>query len=228
MWLANMHKTSLVLHLLAGVHLGYTVYYEYLYVQMPYLAIYFGVLPTVGGKFKYLTFLNGVLQCIYYLIAILHDLLRLRRLRQLRDYLLASLVLPLALTVSLTFWTLCVIDGESIFPSFIQVIYPEWLNWTMHCGVSIYPFLDLYISAHQYPKRSHGLSALTTALLLYLIWMYYVVYSTGKWIYPFLGALLPVTRICFFAVVIVAAFGYYLVGERINYALWKSSRESGP
>ncbi|XP_023161499.2 androgen-induced gene 1 protein [Drosophila hydei] len=225
--LASAHKTRLLLHLLATVHLGYAIYYEYFYAQLPSVAVQLGLLAPVGGKFKYLTFLNGLLQCGYYLLASLHDLLRLQRLQQWRDYLLACLVLPLALTLSVTFWTLCAIDGESIYPYFLELIYPKWLKWTMHCHVAVYALLELCTTAHQYPKRGRGLAGLTAALILYLIWIYFVLFYTGIWIYPFLGALMPATRLCFFAAIILLACGYYLVGERINQVLWTSSRENG-
>ncbi|XP_030570453.1 androgen-induced gene 1 protein [Drosophila novamexicana] len=223
-WLANAHKIRLVLHVAASVNLGYALYYDYMYVELPALAVELRLEPPMGGKFKYLTFLTGLLQTGYYMLALGQDLCHLRTLRQLRDYLLASFVVPLALTVSVTFWTLCAINRESIYPPFLDEVYPKWLNRTMHCYVVIYALLELCTTAHRYPKRGKGYAGLAAVMGCYLIWMHLVHYWTGIWIYPFLDALFGPLRLCFFALIVGLSFVYYRLGEHINCVLWANGR----
>ncbi|EDW04878.1 GH23361 [Drosophila grimshawi] len=118
-----------VLRVVASVHLGYALYYEYRFTQ---LAVQLRLDPAICGKFKYLTFLNELLQFVYNLLALCQDIRQQRAVRKLRDYLLASCVVPLALTMAVTYWTLCVINRETIYPEFLDLIYPKWLNQTQH------------------------------------------------------------------------------------------------
>ncbi|KAH8299474.1 hypothetical protein KR044_001744 [Drosophila immigrans] len=210
----------LLLHVVASGHLGYTVYYDYRYVQLPELATELRMVPPLGGKFKYLTFLNGLLQTVYYLLATTHDLYPWPGLRQLRDFLLASFVVPLALTVSVTFWLLRGINGEYIHPPLLDEIYPTWLTHTMHSLIVVYAVLELCLAPHRYPRRRRGFTALGIILASYLAWLYLVKIWTGIWVYPFLGGFFAPLRWCFFAVIVSLAFCYYVLGEQLNYALW--------
>ncbi|KAL7734922.1 hypothetical protein ACLKA6_011193 [Drosophila palustris] len=210
----------LLLHVVATLQLGYAVYYDYHYAKLPAMAVELRMEAPLGGKFKYLTFLNGLLQTGYHLLALSCDLWTLRGLHRLRDYLLASIVLPLGLTVSITFWALCGLYRESVYPDFLVRIYPVWLNQTMHTHVVVYALLDLCVAPHRYPQRKQGLAGLGIAMGCYLVWLHLVHYSTGIWVYPFLSALFAPLRWCFFALIVGLSFGCYLLGERLNYALW--------
>lgn len=210
----------LLLHVVAPLHLGYAVYYDYKYAQLPVLAMELRLVTPLGGKFKYLTFLNGLLQTGYYMLALGYDLYPLYGLRQLRDYLLATFVVPLGLTASITFWTLYGIYRESVYLDFLDNIYPMWLNQTLHTMIVVYALLEICLAPHQYPQRNRGFTGLAMAMGLYLVWLVLVYYRTGIWVYPFLSALFELQRWCFFALIVVLSFGYYLLGEQLNYALW--------
>ncbi|XP_017136853.1 androgen-induced gene 1 protein [Drosophila miranda] len=224
---ANAYKTRLLLHLAASTHLGYAVYYDYVYAQLPPLAVEMRLEAPIGGKLKYMTFLCGLLQFTYYSLALAYDVVRVRRLMLLRDYMLASFVVPLALTVSLTFWTLYAIDRESIYPGLLDLIYPVWLNQSMHTIVVVYALVELCVTQHRYPARSKGLAGLGAFLVAYLAWIHYVWLRTGVWAYPFLGALAGPVRLVFFAAIVVLAFAYYLFGERMNSVLWPRANCGG-
>ncbi|XP_034121580.1 androgen-induced gene 1 protein [Drosophila guanche] len=216
----HAYKTRLLLHLVAATHLGCAVRHDYLYARLPQLAVELRLEAPMGGKLKYLTFLSGLLQFAYYLLALVYDVLRARRLRLLRDFLLASYVVPLGLTVSLTFWTLCAIGQESIYPGLLDLIYPAWLNHALHSFVVLYALLELCISQHRYPPRSRGLAGLALFMASYLAWLHYIWLRTGIWVYPFLGALSATVRLLFLALIVALSFAYYLLGERTNAVLW--------
>ncbi|XP_017080111.1 androgen-induced gene 1 protein [Drosophila eugracilis] len=213
------NRARLLLHLSAAVHLGYAIYFDFKFTQLPQLAVTLRLEPPMGGKFKYMTFLSGLVQFGYYTLALTYDILRMGSLRKLRDYMFATLVIPLALTVGLTFWTLYGIDRESIYPSLLDFIYPNWLNHTMHTFVVVYAFVELGITRHRYPKRSRGFFGLGAFMSGYLVWIHYVWFRTGIWVYPFLGGIDWPLRVLFFALIVVLGFVYYLFGEHVNLVL---------
>ncbi|XP_036671701.3 androgen-induced gene 1 protein [Drosophila suzukii] len=215
----NANPASLLLHLTAAVHLGYAIYYDYRFAQMPELAVTLRLEPPMGGKFKYMTFLGGLLQFGYYALALTYDLLRRRSLRKLRDYILATFVVPLALTVGMTFWTLYGIDRESIYPELLDLVYPNWLNHAMHTFVVVYALVEMGVTRHQYPPRRRGFAGLGAFMAGYLVWLHFVWFRTGIWVYPFLGGLQWPLRILFFALIMALGFGYYLLGEHVNLVL---------
>ncbi|KAI8033000.1 hypothetical protein M5D96_014245, partial [Drosophila gunungcola] len=110
------------------------------------------------GKFKYITFLGGLVQCGYYALALAYDLFRVRSLRNLRDYILATFVVPLALTVSLTFWTLYAIDRNAVYPDLLDLIYPRWLNHATHTFVVVYALAELAATSPQISGTKSGIS----------------------------------------------------------------------
>lgn len=222
-WGGGAQTARLLLHLAATAHLGYAIYYDYRYAQLPQLAVDLRLEPPIGGKFKYMTFLGGLMQLGYYSLAVIYDITRDRTLRQLRDYILASFVVPLSLTVSLTFWTLYAIDREAIYPGVLDLVYPRWLNHAMHTFVVVYALLELCITRHRYPDRVRGFGGLSAFMAGYLTWVHVVWSKTGIWVYPFLGALSWPLRLVFFILVITLGFLYYILGETMNSIRWARS-----
>lgn len=220
-WSVDARRGRLLLHLTAAVHLGYAIYYDVRYAQLPQLAVDLRLEPPIGGKFKYMTFLGGLLHLSYYTLALAYDLLRIRSLRSLRDYVMASLVVPLALTVGVTFWTLYGIDRETIYPAILDLIYPNWLNHAMHTYVVVYALVELGVTGHRYPDRRRGFAGLGVFMAGYIMWVHFVWLKTGIWVYPLLGALVWPLRILLFATIVGLGFVYYLIGERVNSVLWR-------
>ncbi|XP_017059399.2 androgen-induced gene 1 protein [Drosophila ficusphila] len=220
-WPVSARKARLLLHLTASLHLGYAIYFDYWFAQLPQLAVVLRLEPPIGGKFKYMTFLGGIIQFVYYFLALTYDLVRLSSLRTLRDYMMASFVVPLSLTVSLTFWTLFAIDRESIYPVVLDLVYPGWLNHAMHTFVVVYALLELAITHHRYPSRMKGFIGLGLFMVGYLAWIHFVWWVTGIWVYPFLGGIPWFLRVGFFILVMVLGFVYYRLGEHINHVIWE-------
>ncbi|XP_052845961.1 androgen-induced gene 1 protein-like [Drosophila gunungcola] len=210
----------LLLHLFAAINLAKAVYHDYRYAQLPELAVTLRLEPPLWGMFKYITFLGGLLQSGYYALALTHDLWRLPSLRNLRDYILATFVVPLALTASLTFWSLYAIDRNAIYPGLLDSIYPGWLNHVLHSYIAVYALIEFVSTRHRYPDRSRGFVGLAAFMAGYLVWNYYFWFRTAIWVYPFLGGTDWYIQVLYFALIIVVAFVYYLVGEHVNRVLW--------
>lgn len=210
----------MLLHVVACIHLGYALYYDFISAQLPLMVHELRLEAPMGGKLKYLTVLVGLLQFGYFLLALAHDVRPKKQLLGLRDFVFASLGFPLALTISVTFWMLYFINGGYVYPYFLDQVYPWWHKQTMHTHVVVYMLLELYLAPHQYPRRYRGLLVLGLAMFSYLMWLLMVRFLTGHWVYHFLDGLSPFTLSFFFALVTGSSFGYYLLGESLNHKLW--------
>ncbi|KAH8418742.1 hypothetical protein KR222_008849, partial [Zaprionus bogoriensis] len=209
-----------LLHVAACTHLGYTLYYEFRHVALPELAFELRLVVPLAGKFKYLTVLVGLLQLGYYLIALVYDMCPLRELRQLRDFVLVSLVVPLVVTVSATFWTLYNINQQYVYPDFLDRVYPGWQKLTMYVFVVVYVLLELCLAPHRYPHKGRGFLGLSVVWGSYLLLLLVVHHRTGLWIYSFLDGLSVITLWFLFVTILGTSFVYYLLGESLNRKLW--------
>ncbi|XP_049510993.1 androgen-dependent TFPI-regulating protein isoform X1 [Panthera uncia] len=91
-----------------------------------------------GGQWKYLTFLNLLLQAIFYGVACVEDVLKrikgerdLKFVTAFRDLLFTTLAFPISTFVFLSFWILFLYDRELVYPKALDGIFPEWLNHAM-------------------------------------------------------------------------------------------------
>ncbi|XP_032638511.1 androgen-induced gene 1 protein-like isoform X5 [Chelonoidis abingdonii] len=96
---------------------------------------------TYGGRWKYLTFINQILQTLLFGICVIIDFAHMfipatkksvsSRLLPPRDFIFSVLVFPVGLFVAVTFWTLYAYDRELVYPKELDEINPPWLNHTM-------------------------------------------------------------------------------------------------
>ncbi|KAG8519459.1 Androgen-dependent TFPI-regulating protein, partial [Galemys pyrenaicus] len=109
-----------------------------------------------GGQWKYLTFLNLLLQTIFYGVVCLEDVLKrvkgkkdIKFLTALRDLLFATLAFPISTKtlierkptdaifvfdsqfVFLSFWSLFLYNRELVYPKTLDDFFPVWFNHAM-------------------------------------------------------------------------------------------------
>ncbi|KAM6184886.1 androgen-dependent TFPI-regulating protein [Rhynchocyon petersi] len=91
-----------------------------------------------GGQWKYLTFLNLLLQSIFFGVACLDDVLkRITRKKDIkiitacRDLLFTSMAFPMSMVVFLLFWAIFLYDRELVYPKTLDGLFPGWLNHAM-------------------------------------------------------------------------------------------------
>ncbi|XP_068706825.1 androgen-induced gene 1 protein-like [Montipora foliosa] len=123
--MASSLSVGILSHVCGTALFAYTLYHH-LQIQAPSHRVY-------GGKFKFLTFLNVLVQLAYFSIAVMADILTLikgqdNRLIKLRDVLFASLAFPLSAFVAAIFWGIYMVDRNLIFPKQMDKIIPPWLN----------------------------------------------------------------------------------------------------
>lgn len=173
-----------------------------------------------------------ILQLIYFTIALINDIfgsndcciLKRPWIRKCKDFLFASLAFPLALHVTILFWSMYFNDRETVLPEKFQHIFPAWLNHAVHTNITIFILVELFVLHRKYPKRSTSLLTLGGFLVAYVIWMFITRHFAGKWAYPLLDELTHIEMVGFFALAGTFPFWIYFLGEYLNSRIWSETR----
>ncbi|CAG9788734.1 unnamed protein product [Diatraea saccharalis] len=105
----------ILFHLIGALHFCYGCYYDFIYVRIPSTS---STVTPFGGKLKYLTFINAMLQTVYFTVALCNDLFGNNEpthsdkpiVRRIKDTIFTSLAFPLAMFVGITFWCIYAVD----------------------------------------------------------------------------------------------------------------------
>lgn len=186
-----------------------------------------------GGRFKYLTHLDMLLQCGFFVLCVLNDffgsntmtLSRQSSLQKLRDWLFTSLVFPMGVFVSFIFWALYAFDRELIFPASLDEWFPSWLNHIMHTLPVIGTILEMYMVYHFYLKGWKLYVPILVAYFLYLSWICYIAYAGGIWVYPVFEVLDFTGRTLFLAALLLPNLLFVFLGQKLHHRVWGSPKE---
>ncbi|XP_073438567.1 androgen-dependent TFPI-regulating protein-like isoform X1 [Dendrobates tinctorius] len=190
---------------------------------------------TYGGRWKYLTFLNQVLQTTFFGVCLLCDLLQLclsnrnrlcSVLTRVKDCIFAALAFPVGVFVFASFWSIYAYDRELVYPKELDSIIPQWLNHAMHTFILPLMLIELVTCSHQYPSKKSGLAVLVSFGIVYLSWVYWVHYAADIWVYPILAKLDAVGMLVFFTSSFLIMLTFYLFGEWLTRLRWGSGRPS--
>ncbi|KAM4622775.1 androgen-induced gene 1 protein-like [Discoglossus pictus] len=190
---------------------------------------------TYGGRWKYLTFINQVLQTIFFAICLLADIAHLTQpskkgissfLLQLRDFSFSILAFPVGVFVVISFWSIYAFDRELVYPKVLDTIIPQWLNHSMHTFVLPLLLIEGFACSHQYPRKKNGLFALSIFCFAYLSWILWIHHASGIWVYPILDKLDIVGMTIFFAASLILMVPLYLFGEFLTQLCWGGSKPS--
>ncbi|XP_050549125.1 androgen-dependent TFPI-regulating protein-like isoform X2 [Daktulosphaira vitifoliae] len=216
-----------ILHLIAAVTMVYSVYFNFFHVNIPNHVN--PIDSAFGGKFKYLTFLNGCFSALFFTYAVVIDASLIvfspdspvfDKLVQIKSYFFASITFPLSMFVSTTFWSLWFINRNLVMPHDFDLYFPNWLNHTMHTFVFIFALLEMITAYRSYPPRIIGLCIHLGLQLLYLIWIHIVYSQCDQWVYPILTELNMLFRWLFFLGTFIYTGTLYLIGEYVNKIVW--------
>ncbi|KAM6977984.1 androgen dependent TFPI regulating protein 1 isoform 2-T2 [Aplochiton taeniatus] len=190
---------------------------------------------SYGGRWKYLTFLNLIMQTVFFglciLIDIIHLILPAKSLRggvptllvKLRDNIFTVLAFPVGSFVFTSFWTLYAYDRELVYPKYLDDIIPIWLNHALHTIILPLLFVQMYIQNHRYGSRLKGILGLALFAALYLAWVLWVHHVSDIWVYPIMAKLSPVGLVVFLGVASLTMAPLYLLGEKLSRTVWPSS-----
>jgi len=202
------------------------IYDTQLLVRLPHQRSY-------GGRFKFLTFWNLLLQLVYFGLSVVNDIYgtnslsgqKRSKLQTFRDRFASCIVFPVGLFVVLTFWGIYAVDRELVFPKVLDDIIPQWLNHVWHTTVLLFLMIEKYLVYHQYPSRTTGLFICVSFGLVYQIWIFWVAYASGIWVYPILAVLGWPMRVLFLSVCWLFLAATYCVGEWTTDKLWGGAKQ---
>ncbi|XP_007238580.2 androgen-dependent TFPI-regulating protein [Astyanax mexicanus] len=184
-----------------------------------------GIFPY-GGPWKYLTFINLIVQMVFFGLASVRDLRTLGKrsrvtlLSQTKDLLFSVFAFPLGLLVVLLFWVIFSYDRQLVYPESMDNFFPTWANHAMHTLVLPIVLGEVLLEPHVYPKTRNGLAALGVAGFLYSGWVIWVYVSVGIWVYPLLGLFSTTGLVAFFISNIFVVILLYLLGQTLNFRIW--------
>ncbi|KAM8858534.1 androgen-dependent TFPI-regulating protein isoform 2-T2 [Spinachia spinachia] len=144
-----------------------------------------------GGPWKYLTFLNLLLQMSFFGLAALNDLQAVGKsestLRRFKDLLFSVFAFP----VGMHTFVLPVLLGEVL------------------------------VQPHIYPQTKYALAMLGGVGLAYLLWIVWVYLSVGIWVYPLLAYFSTAGLVGFFFFNMSMVVLLYVLGDKLNSHVWK-------
>ncbi|XP_068706823.1 androgen-induced gene 1 protein-like [Montipora foliosa] len=222
--MASSLSVGILSHVCGTALFAYTLYHH-LQIQAPSHRVY-------GGKFKFLTFLNVLVQLAYFTIAVMADILTLikgqdNRLIKLRDVLFASLAFPLSAFVAAIFWGIYMVDRNLIFPKQLDKIIPPWLNHLLHTWCAVAVIMEGAFIKHKYPRNRVGLGLLLSFGVAYLLWISWVAHVAGFWVYPVLRVMPLSGKIAFFVFGGCVLVLFYFFGKWKTRFIWGASEEQG-
>ncbi|XP_062319977.1 androgen-dependent TFPI-regulating protein [Osmerus eperlanus] len=179
-----------------------------------------------GGPWKYLTFLNLILQMVFFGLATISDLQPGKKsaarngLTRCKDLLFSVFAFPVGMFVVLVFWVIFAYDRQLVYPASLDAFFPPWMNHAMHSFVLPILLGEILVQPHTYPKTKNGLAALGIVGVAYLSWVIWVYLSVGIWVYPLLGlfSTTGIAGLFFFNMCVVTLF--YLLGQTVNSRVW--------
>jgi len=222
-----VHKIArIIFNLTNVVHFAFIIHFANS-VKIP------GMFDTYGGRWKFLTNWNLHLQLVYFTVGLCNELFGSQKipanidaaskLQNLRDFLFSTLAFPVGSFVTLSFWTLYVIDRNLIFPESLDKYYPLWANHMLHTTCLISQMIEMNTSFHGYSSKTKGCLTTIGFVLAYLGWVLYIAHNANFWVYPILEKLPLTGRILFFGGCGAVLGLLYLGGEYVNGKLWALS-----
>ncbi|KAM3860969.1 androgen-induced gene 1 protein [Diretmus argenteus] len=207
---------------------------SYFSILCHYKAVDMPAHQTYGGSWKFLPFIDLVIQAVFFGVCVLTDLSslltrggdsreqerQLRKLIGLRDWMMAVLAFPVGVFVVTMFWALYLYDRDLVYPRLLDNFIPQWLNHGMHTTVLPFIIIEMRTTRHWYPSRPCGVAAVCCFGVGYVLWMCWVHQVTGVWVYPLLERIGPLARVLFFSGLTVLLSVYYVLGEILNNYIW--------
>ncbi|KAL8610670.1 hypothetical protein ACOMHN_047239 [Nucella lapillus] len=206
----------------------FATWYDWTYVEIGHRGY--------GGKFKFLTFWNLILQTVYFGLGALTvfagpkacvstvDPKHHSGLRRARDVIHSTLAFPVGMFVVCTFWALYAVDRELVYPRALDALIPPWLNHLLHTTVLPILLVEKALVYHHHPRRHNGIFILSAFALLYLAWILWIAYAADLWVYPVLRVMQNQERVIFISFLLMFFISIYLLGESLTKFLWRKEK----
>ncbi|XP_058265458.1 androgen dependent TFPI regulating protein 1 isoform X1 [Hemibagrus wyckioides] len=189
---------------------------------------------SYGGRWKYLTFINLVMQTVFFGLCVVTDLIHAAELRKrsvfsfldsVQDFFFTVLAFPVGTFVFTSFWSIYTYDRELVFPKALDDIIPTWLNHALHTVILPLLLVQMCLQRHKHPSRCRGILSLALFVSLYLAWVLWVRHASGIWVYPIMAHLSPAGLVVFLSVASLSMAPLYLLGEKLTRVIWGPADE---
>lgn len=179
----------------------------------------------------FLTNWNWIIQIIYFILCTLNALQlylskkekdTIRKLDVICNTLYTSLAFPLGSLVVVSFWLIYAIDRELIYPSRLDSLIPIWLNHVMHTLPLVACLIEMALVNHNYPRFVKGVLLSVMIGIAYLVWIFYIAFTTGFWVYEMLNVMDSLSKGLFIFSQLSFIAIAYKTGELLNRSLWKN------
>ena len=189
-----------------------------------------------GGEWKFITYWNLWLQLIYFSVGFCNELfgtkaspskLESSRLQKTRDFLFSTLAFPVGLFVTISFWSIYMVDRSLVFPKKLDEFYPLWANHMLHTTCMISQLIEMTTSFHDYPSRTKGILTSMGFAFMYLAWILFIAHKSNIWVYPILEKLPPLGRTIFIGGSCLLFGILFLGGQFLNDKIWQPTVEEG-
>ncbi|KAI0981387.1 hypothetical protein GJ496_011049 [Pomphorhynchus laevis] len=191
-----------------------------------YSLIHFPI-PLINNNLLYnlrfLTYIDVVVQTIYYLICVLYYLFAIvgnHKLEQsilpIRDFIYTVLAFPVGILVCILFWSIYMYKKELMVPVEYQFLLTTTLNHILHTLPGLGHCFEGLTQFHQYPKNRTSIFCILLFCCIYLIDLLIIKRITGQFAYPFLNDFTALYFTLFVAINVFVLFIIYLFGKFIN------------
>ncbi|KAL0894458.1 hypothetical protein ABMA27_013054 [Loxostege sticticalis] len=215
MFLPMYHATVIAVN-------SYTIWYDQKYMEIPFPAEGYKEVP-LRARIAFCTFWCLYLQTFYFILSLLNDVFGTNDasprkkpfIRTFKDHIF-SLAFPVALNVTITFWTVYFYKKELVFPDYVANVVPFWGNMVLHVTNSVFILIEVFVSRITYPTRPVGLALALVFNVSYLYCLVTLRLRTGAWIYPLLELFdVPTTAVCF-VITMLLGLSLYVLGEKLS------------
>ncbi|XP_032829735.1 androgen-induced gene 1 protein isoform X2 [Petromyzon marinus] len=226
--------TARAMALIPAPLLRVSILLAYFSVLCAYRAVDIPAQQTYGGSWKFLTYINVVIQTCFFAVAVLGDASKflhqggsglamdqqLTKLTRLRDRIFTVLAFPIGTFVVIAFWAMYSWDREMVHPEVLDSFIPAWLHHGMHSTVLLFLLLEILMTPHRYPSRAMGLLGTVLFSVAYIGWVLWVQQAAGISVYPLLARLARPVLGALLALAVLAVGCLYVAGEKLDSFVW--------
>ncbi|KAJ3586903.1 hypothetical protein NHX12_013295 [Muraenolepis orangiensis] len=185
---------------------------------------------SYGGQWKYLTYVNLVLQAVFFGVCVLADVVVHflpggveSLLVDLRDDLFSMFAFPYSALVFSVFWTAHVAGQAQYTPLVEGEVVPPWLNQARHTGVLLLVLVQMCVQNHVFSSRLKRVPLTVLSGVLYMAWLLWVHHASGIWVYTFLAKLTPMSVLVLCGACLVLLLLLQLLGEKLSGTIWANN-----
>ena len=110
--------------------------------------------------------------------------------------------------------------SEFILPTRLDPWEPPHLNHALHTAMVPLLTLELFTVYHIYPERRSGMVITSLFAMAYVLWLLFIAFYGGFWVYPLLKILDRVERTFVIVMCVVGCAILYLGGEVLTTLVW--------